>query len=160
MFADVDPDSELGQEEVFGPVLAVIPFSDNDEALRIANGTPYGLSGAVWAGDDETAVDFARRVQTGQLDISGGKYNPAAPFGGYKEVGHRTRTRPNRLRGVPPDQVPADELMTLRIERSGPTQVDHQPARVGNAITDTGLIAAVEAAVDAANSDTTVRPRF
>lgn len=87
VFADVDPDSELGQEEVFGPVLAVIPFSDNDEALRIANGTPYGLSGAVWAGDDETAIDFARRVQTGQLDINGGKYNPAAPFGGYKKSG-------------------------------------------------------------------------
>lgn len=87
VFADVDPDSELGQEEVFGPVLAVIPFSDNDDALRIANGTPYGLSGAVWAADDQTAVEFARRVQTGQLDINGGKYNPAAPFGGYKKSG-------------------------------------------------------------------------
>jgi aldehyde dehydrogenase (NAD+) len=87
VFADVDPDSELGQEEVFGPVLAVIPFSDNDDALRIANGTPYGLSGAVWAADDETAVEFARGVQTGQLDINGGKYNPAAPFGGYKKSG-------------------------------------------------------------------------
>ena len=63
VFADVDPDSELGQEEVFGPVLAVIPFSDNDEALRIANGTPYGLSGAVWAGDDETAIDFAHQMK-------------------------------------------------------------------------------------------------
>lgn len=87
VFADVDPNSELGQEEVFGPVLAVIPFSDTDEALEIANGTPYGLSGAVWAADDDTAVAFARQVQTGQLDINGGKYNPAAPFGGYKKSG-------------------------------------------------------------------------
>jgi betaine-aldehyde dehydrogenase len=87
VFADVDPDSELGQEEVFGPVLAVIPFSDTDDALRIANGTQYGLSGAVWAADDDTAIAFARGVQTGQLDINGGKYNPAAPFGGYKKSG-------------------------------------------------------------------------
>lgn len=87
VFADVDPDSELGQEEVFGPVLAVIPFSDSDDALRIANGTPYGLSGAVWAATDDDAIAFARQVQTGQLDINGGAYNPAAPFGGYKKSG-------------------------------------------------------------------------
>lgn len=87
VFADVDPASELGQEEVFGPVLAVIPFRDADEALEIANSTAYGLSGAVWAADDDTAVAFARQVQTGQLDINGGKYNPAAPFGGYKKSG-------------------------------------------------------------------------
>ncbi|CAJ1509619.1 aldehyde dehydrogenase family protein [[Mycobacterium] holstebronense] len=87
VFADVHPDSELGQEEVFGPVLAVIPFRDTDEALRIANATPYGLSGAVWAADDDTAIGFARQVQSGQLDINGGKYNPAAPFGGYKKSG-------------------------------------------------------------------------
>jgi aldehyde dehydrogenase (NAD+) len=87
VFADVDPESELGQEEVFGPVLAVIPFSDEAEAMRIANGTPYGLSGAVWAKDNETAIAFARGVQTGQLDINGGKYNPLAPFGGYKRSG-------------------------------------------------------------------------
>ncbi|MGE0216770.1 aldehyde dehydrogenase family protein [Mycolicibacterium sp.] len=87
VFADVLPDSELGQEEVFGPVLAVIPFRDTDEALEIANGTPYGLSGAVWAADNDTAIAFARQVQTGQLDINGGRYNPAAPFGGYKKSG-------------------------------------------------------------------------
>ena len=87
VFADVDPDSELGQEEVFGPVLAVIPFSDEDDALRIANGTPYGLSGAVWAQDVDHAIAFARGVQTGQLDINGGTYNPVAPFGGYKKSG-------------------------------------------------------------------------
>ncbi|WP_396908991.1 aldehyde dehydrogenase family protein [Mycolicibacterium sp.] len=87
VFADVDPNSELGQEEVFGPVLAVIPYTDADDALRIANGTAYGLSGAVWAGSDDDAIEFARRVHTGQLDINGGAYNPAAPFGGYKKSG-------------------------------------------------------------------------
>ncbi|ORB72703.1 aldehyde dehydrogenase family protein [Mycobacterium scrofulaceum] len=87
VFGDVDPDSELGQEEVFGPVLAVIPFTDETDALRIANGTPYGLSGAVWAADTDRAIAFAREVQTGQLDINGGKYNPVAPFGGYKKSG-------------------------------------------------------------------------
>ncbi|MDG5482681.1 aldehyde dehydrogenase family protein [Mycolicibacterium gadium] len=87
VFADVDPDSELGQEEVFGPVLAVIPFRDEDDALRIANGTPYGLSGAVWGPDLDSAIDFARRVQSGQLDINGGMYNAVAPFGGYKRSG-------------------------------------------------------------------------
>jgi len=87
VFADVDPESELGQEEVFGPVLAVIPFADEAEALQIANGTPYGLSGAVWAGDIERAIAFARAVHTGQLDINGGRYNPVAPFGGYKKSG-------------------------------------------------------------------------
>lgn len=87
VFADVDPGSELGQEEVFGPVLAVTPFRDTDEALCIANGTPYGLSGSVWAADDDTAIGFARQLQTGQVDINGGKYNPAAPFGGYKKSG-------------------------------------------------------------------------
>ncbi|OCB13868.1 aldehyde dehydrogenase [Mycolicibacterium porcinum] len=87
VFADVDPDSELGQEEVFGPVLAVIPYADADDALRIANGTPYGLSGAVWAATDDDAIAFAREVQTGQLDINGGAYNPTAPFGGYKKSG-------------------------------------------------------------------------
>lgn len=87
VFADVDPDSQLGQEEVFGPVLAVIPFQDADDALRITNGTPYGLSGAVWGPDLDTAISFARRVQTGQLDVNGGMYNPVAPFGGYKKSG-------------------------------------------------------------------------
>ena len=87
VFADVDPDSELGQEEVFGPVLAVIGFSHETDALRIANGTSYGLSGAVWAKDTDSAIAFARGVQTGQLDINGGRYNPIAPFGGYKRSG-------------------------------------------------------------------------
>jgi aldehyde dehydrogenase (NAD+) len=87
VFADVDPESELGQEEVFGPVLAVIPFDDQEEALRIANGTEYGLHGAVWSSDLNRAIAFARRVQTGSLDVNGGNHNALAPFGGYKRSG-------------------------------------------------------------------------
>lgn len=87
VFADVDPQSELGQEEVFGPVLAVIPYRDEADALRIANDSPYGLSGAVWSGSEDRAIAFARGIRTGQVDINGGRYNPRAPFGGYKRSG-------------------------------------------------------------------------
>ncbi|MBC2592542.1 aldehyde dehydrogenase family protein [Rhodococcus aetherivorans] len=87
ILADVDPMSEIAQEEVFGPVLVVIPHTGDGDAVRIANCTPYGLSGAVWAGSDERAVSVAKRIRTGQLDINGGAYNPRAPFGGYKKSG-------------------------------------------------------------------------
>ena len=87
VLADVDPMAEVAQEEVFGPVLVILPFADDDDAVRIANCTPYGLAGAVWSGDQHRAVGVARRVRTGQLDINGGAYNPRAPFGGYKSSG-------------------------------------------------------------------------
>lgn len=87
VFADVRSDSELAQEEVFGPVLAILPYGTDEEALAIANDTIYGLSGAVWSGDQERAVSFARQVQAGQLDINGASYNPLAPFGGFKQSG-------------------------------------------------------------------------
>ncbi|MGW0932142.1 aldehyde dehydrogenase family protein [Streptomyces sp. NPDC002644] len=87
VFADVTPDMTIAQEEIFGPVLAVLKYEDEDEAVRIANGTVYGLSGAVWAGDEAEAVAFARRLDTGQVDINGGRFNPLAPFGGYKHSG-------------------------------------------------------------------------
>ncbi|MFB7598449.1 aldehyde dehydrogenase family protein [Streptomyces sp. NPDC056160] len=87
VFADVTPDMTIAQEEIFGPVLAVLRYDDEDDALRIANGTVYGLAGAVWAGDDAEAVAFARRMDTGQVDINGGRFNPVAPFGGYKQSG-------------------------------------------------------------------------
>jgi aldehyde dehydrogenase (NAD+) len=86
VFADVDPDSELAQEEVFGPVLAIIPFGDDDEAVAIANNSKYGLAGAVW-GSDERALAVARRLRTGAVDVNGGSFNPFAPFGGYKQSG-------------------------------------------------------------------------
>ncbi|CAK7282134.1 aldehyde dehydrogenase family protein [Streptomyces misionensis] len=87
VFADVTPEMTIAQEEIFGPVLCVLPYADEEEALRIANGTVYGLAGAVWAGDEAEAVAFARRMETGQVDINGGRFNPLAPFGGYKQSG-------------------------------------------------------------------------
>jgi aldehyde dehydrogenase (NAD+) len=87
VFGDVHPDSTLAQEEIFGPVLSVIPFADEDEALAIANNSRYGLHGSVWSGDPDRALAFARRVRTGQIDVNGGVYNPLAPFGGYKQSG-------------------------------------------------------------------------
>ncbi|MFI1961574.1 aldehyde dehydrogenase family protein [Streptomyces althioticus] len=87
VLADVTPDMTVAQEEIFGPVLCVLPYEDEDDALRIANGTVYGLAGAVWAGDEAEAVAFARRMDTGQVDINGGRFNPLAPFGGYKQSG-------------------------------------------------------------------------
>ncbi|SCL13764.1 Acyl-CoA reductase [Micromonospora nigra] len=85
--ADVDPDSALAQEEVFGPVLAVIPVDDDDHAVAVANNSRYGLAGAVWSGDEERALRVARRMRTGAVDINGAPFNPLAPFGGYKQSG-------------------------------------------------------------------------
>ncbi|MFJ4486427.1 aldehyde dehydrogenase family protein [Streptomyces longwoodensis] len=87
VFADVTPGMTIAQEEIFGPVLSVLRYEDEEDALRIANGTVYGLAGAVWAGDEAEAVAFARRMDTGQVDINGGRFNPLAPFGGYKQSG-------------------------------------------------------------------------
>ena len=77
----------VAREEIFGPVISVMSFHDAEDALRIANATEYGLAGAVWAADDNEAVAFARRMDTGQVDINGGRFNLAAPFGGYKGSG-------------------------------------------------------------------------
>ncbi|MEU0336115.1 aldehyde dehydrogenase family protein [Streptomyces sp. NPDC006193] len=87
VFADVTPQMTIAQEEIFGPVLAILRYEDEEDALRIANGTVYGLAGAVWAADEAEAVAFARRMDTGQVDINGGRFNPLAPFGGYKQSG-------------------------------------------------------------------------
>ncbi|GAA0541825.1 aldehyde dehydrogenase family protein [Paractinoplanes ferrugineus] len=86
VFADVDPASELAQEEIFGPVLSIIPFADDDEAVAIANNSRYGLAGGVW-GSADRALAVARRMRTGAVDINGGAFNPVAPFGGYKQSG-------------------------------------------------------------------------
>jgi aldehyde dehydrogenase (NAD+) len=88
VFAGVRPDMTIAQEEIFGPVLAVLPYANEDEAVEIANGTPYGLAGAVWSTDQDRAVAFARRMRTGQVDVNGGRFNPLAPFGGYKQSGN------------------------------------------------------------------------
>ncbi|MEV4039400.1 aldehyde dehydrogenase family protein [Streptomyces umbrinus] len=87
VFADVTPEMTIAQEEIFGPVLSILRYEDEADALRIANGTVYGLAGAVWAGEVTEAVAFARQLDTGQVDINGGRFNPLAPFGGYKQSG-------------------------------------------------------------------------
>ena len=87
VFADVAPDSTIAQEEIFGPVLSIIRYEDEDDAARIANGVSYGLAGGVWSADVDHAVAFARRLRTGQVDINGAAFNPLAPFGGYKQSG-------------------------------------------------------------------------
>jgi aldehyde dehydrogenase (NAD+) len=87
VFADVTTDMTIAQEEIFGPVLSIIKYDDEDEALRIANDSIYGLAGGVWSGDAEKAKAFARKMKTGQIDINGGSFNVAAPFGGFKQSG-------------------------------------------------------------------------
>jgi acyl-CoA reductase-like NAD-dependent aldehyde dehydrogenase len=77
----------IAQEEIFGPVLVVIPYDDEDEAVRIANDSAYGLSGGVWSGSAERAERVAKRMRTGQVKVNGGAFNPTAPFGGYKRSG-------------------------------------------------------------------------
>ncbi|HEV3228582.1 MAG TPA: aldehyde dehydrogenase family protein [Solirubrobacteraceae bacterium] len=88
VFSDVRPDMTIAQEEIFGPVLAMIPYDTEDEAVDIANGTIYGLAGGVWSSDPEHARAVARRLRTGQVEINGATFNPLAPFGGYKQSGH------------------------------------------------------------------------
>ena len=87
IFADVKSKMTIAQEEIFGPVLSVLPYDSEDEAVDIANDTIYGLAGGVWSGDPERAMKIARRMRTGQVDVNGGRYNPLAPFGGYKQSG-------------------------------------------------------------------------
>ncbi len=88
IFGRVRPDAAIAQEEIFGPVLSIITYKDEDEAVRIANGTPYGLGGGVWSKDEEHAKRVAKRMRTGQVDINGGPFNLQAPFGGYKQSGN------------------------------------------------------------------------
>ena len=88
VFANVTNDMTVAQEEIFGPVLSIIGYDDDDDAVRIANDSLYGLSGGVWSGDQERAIAVARRMRTGAVDVNGGSFNIAAPFGGYKQSGY------------------------------------------------------------------------
>jgi aldehyde dehydrogenase (NAD+) len=88
VFGRVKPGSTIEQEEIFGPVLSIITYKDEDEAVRIANDTAYGLAGAVWSKDDARAQKVARRIRAGQVDVNGGAFNMNAPFGGFKQSGH------------------------------------------------------------------------
>ena len=87
VFAHVRNDMTIAQEEIFGPVLSILPYADEEDAIRIANDTIYGLGGGVWSGDPDRARRVARRLRTGQVEINGGKFNLLAPFGGYKQSG-------------------------------------------------------------------------
>src|SRR5256885_5702151 len=87
IFAGVTPEMTIAREEIFGPVISVLAYEDEDDAVRIANDTIYGLAGAVWSADASRAERVARRLRTGQVDINGGRFNPLAPFGGFKQSG-------------------------------------------------------------------------
>jgi aldehyde dehydrogenase (NAD+)/betaine-aldehyde dehydrogenase len=88
VFSDVRPDMTIAREEIFGPVLSIMPYDSEEEAIAIANDTIYGLAGGVWSADPERALQVARQLRTGQVDINGATFNPLAPFGGYKQSGH------------------------------------------------------------------------
>jgi aldehyde dehydrogenase (NAD+) len=97
VFANVRNQMDIAQEEIFGPVLAIIPYDSEDEAIRLANDSIYGLAGGVWGGTQERAMQVARRLRTGQVDINGGRFNPMAPFGGYKKSGIGRELGPKAL---------------------------------------------------------------
>ncbi len=88
VFSEVSPGMSIAQEEIFGPVLSIVPYEDEDQAVEIANGTIYGLSAAVWSADPDRAMAVARRIRAGHVEVNGGPYNPLAPFGGYKQSGN------------------------------------------------------------------------
>jgi acyl-CoA reductase-like NAD-dependent aldehyde dehydrogenase len=87
IFSDVRNDMTIAQEEIFGPVLSIIPYDTEEEAVAIANDSIYGLDGGVWASTDEKAFEVARKIRTGRVEINGGAFNIFAPFGGYKQSG-------------------------------------------------------------------------
>ena len=88
VFGRVTSDMTIAREEIFGPVLSILSYRDEDDAVRIANDSVYGLGGGVWSGDIESAKRVARRLRTGQVEINGGGFNLMAPFGGYKQSGN------------------------------------------------------------------------
>jgi aldehyde dehydrogenase (NAD+) len=88
VFSEVAAEMTIAQEEIFGPVLAIQPYDGEEEAVRIANDSAYGLAGGVWSGDQERAIAVAKRIRSGQIEINGGAFNPLAPFGGYGQSGH------------------------------------------------------------------------
>jgi acyl-CoA reductase-like NAD-dependent aldehyde dehydrogenase len=88
VFSEVTNDMVIAREEIFGPVLSILPYDSEEEAVAIANDTPYGLSGGVQGADPERAKAVARRIRTGQIEVNAGSFNANAPFGGYKQSGY------------------------------------------------------------------------
>jgi acyl-CoA reductase-like NAD-dependent aldehyde dehydrogenase len=99
VFADVDNTTALAREEIFGPVLAVIPYGDEEEAVAIANDSPYGLGGTVWSADQDRALAVARKMRTGSVGVNGYLIDPGAPFGGVKASGLGRELGPEGLAG-------------------------------------------------------------
>jgi acyl-CoA reductase-like NAD-dependent aldehyde dehydrogenase len=97
IFADVEPGMTIAQEEIFGPVLSVLPYDSEADAVRMANDSIYGLAGGVWSATKERALAVARRLRTGQVDINGGRFNALAPFGGYRKSGVGREIGPRAL---------------------------------------------------------------
>ena len=87
VFSEVSNQMTIAQEQIFGPVLVMIPYDTEDDAVAIANDSPYGLAGAVFSADKDKAIAIAKRMRTGQVEVNGGAFNPNAPFGGYKQSG-------------------------------------------------------------------------
>jgi len=88
VFADVHNDMAIAREEIFGPVLVIIPFDDEADGIRIANDTPYGLAAFVQTGDPARAERVARRLKAGAVHVNGAAVNYGSPFGGYKQSGN------------------------------------------------------------------------
>ncbi|MGV0034111.1 MAG: aldehyde dehydrogenase family protein [Candidatus Azotimanducaceae bacterium WSBS_2022_MAG_OTU7] len=97
VFSDVKNDMAIAQEEIFGPVLAIIPYDTEQEAIDIANDSIFGLAGAVWSGDADRAKRVAKQIRTGQVSVNGGGFNVNAPFGGYKQSGNGRELGPHAL---------------------------------------------------------------
>jgi aldehyde dehydrogenase (NAD+) len=88
VFGDVREDMTIAQEEIFGPVLSILSYTDDDDAVRIANGTQYGLAAGVFGADADRAYAVAGRLRAGQVDVNGAMFNTKAPFGGFKQSGN------------------------------------------------------------------------
>ncbi len=88
VFSSVSREMTIAREEIFGPVLSIMPYDSDEEAVEIANDTDYGLAGGVWSADEDRARAVARRLRTGQVEVNGGNFNPMAPFGGYRQSGN------------------------------------------------------------------------
>lgn len=99
VFADVSNASTIAQEEIFGPVLSLIPYGDVEEAVRIANDSRYGLGGTVWTSDPERGLDVAKRIVTGGMGLNGFRPDPASPLGGTKDSGLGSEMGPESMAG-------------------------------------------------------------
>ena len=124
VFGKVQPSMTIAREEIFGPVLSIIAYKDEADAIRIANDSVYGLAGTVWSKDEERAKRVARRIRTGQIDINGGPFNPMAPFGGFKQSG---RGREGGLYGM--EEFLEYKAMQLRPSKAAKVRPAAVPAR-------------------------------